>query len=237
MEKNRQFFIFFFRITHHGLGSLLYSVIQLPYRSSSSFVPVSIEERTHSTLQSLLVPLWHSHVKVNILIKSEERIGQGITKLYSTKMSIMWSFKSSKAKQVKNKMTHCLNILAVCAIDCKTWILIFIKVHILIFKVLLWLLKTKHNYVCSTKKHITNRQFHHVMLNMRCQVSFFFFNISQSKTRKVTIISSTGMQNSTIIKEMRYVSIVYDLLFTFLFFLFFSYSHICLHIDTNHSST
>ena len=133
--------------------------------------------------------------------------------------------KSSKAKQVKkkqNKTTHRLNVLAVCGIDCKSWILIFIKVYILIFKVLLWLLKMKHNYVYSTKKH-NQQTVSSVMMNMRSQVFFFFFfffiTFHKSKNRKVTIFTSTGMQNSTIIKEMRYVSIVYDLLFTFLFFL------------------
>ena len=83
-------------------------------------------------------------------------------------------------------MTHPLNVLPVCAIDCNTWILIFIKVHILIFKVLLWLLKTKHNYVYSTKNILPTDSF---LSNAEYEVSSFFFffffnNISQKQKQK-----------------------------------------------------
>ena len=52
----------------------------------------------------------------------------------------------------------------------------------------------------------------------------FFITFHKIKNRKITIFSSTGMQNSTIIKEMRYVSIVCLRLTVYLsFFLIVTY--------------
>ena len=84
------------------------------------------------------------------------------------------------------------------------------------------------------EKNIITNSF---LSNAEYEVSSFFVTFHKSKNRQVTIFSSTGMQNSTIIKEMHYVNIVCLRPTLFTFFFSFSYSHICLHIDTNQSST